>query len=163
MDLKDFRDGFLSLSIVLIFFSLTFIICSILLKPYINLDIIDLSYINIICIINIIFGLYFFIEAMRIYKVFRLYDKHPIKFGKRIGIITFFYSPHLMFLLSLFFRNLPEIEILMVILLTFVETCLIGLNFKEAYDLIFMENEMRKSKLDEYRKKYIEKRERDTI
>ena len=46
----------------------------------------------------------------------------------------------------------------MTIILLVIEVILIGVIFKESYDLIFMEDEFRRFKLNEYRKKYLEKR-----
>ena len=160
MDFKDFRDGLLSLSLTLFFFSIAFIICSILLMPYITLMEQDLYAIVISCIINLIFCLYWIFESLRLDKVFKLYDKYIIKLGKRIGIITILYCPHIVFVVSLFFRDLPDIELMILFLILCIELLTVGVIFKEVYDLIFEDEELRKSMLEEYRKRYIEKKEK---
>ncbi len=46
MDFKDFREGLPSLALLIFIFSLTFVMGSILLRPYINLEIEDFIYIK---------------------------------------------------------------------------------------------------------------------
>ncbi|MHA1274577.1 MAG: hypothetical protein ACTSQS_14225, partial [Promethearchaeota archaeon] len=104
MDLKDFKDGLTSLSLVIFIFSLTFMIGSIVLKPYIALEPIDRDFIVILCIINIIFSFYYLREALIIDKVFKLEEKYILHYAKRILIITIIYSIHFGFFISLLFR-----------------------------------------------------------
>ena len=94
MDLKDFKDGLTSLSLVLFVFSLTFMIGSILLKPYIALEPHDRDFIVVLSIINIGFSFYYMREALNIDKIFSLEDKHVERFGKRLGIVTLVYIVH---------------------------------------------------------------------
>lgn len=157
MDYKDFKDGLLSLGMVVFLFSLTLMMGSIVLKPYMALELNDLNFIVILCLINIIFCVYYIAEALRLEKVFKLEDKHIIKFGKRIGIMTGIYSPHFIFLISLFFLPLNELEIMMIGLIFLMEAMLIGIGFKESYDLVFAEESDRKAELEMNRTRYIEK------
>lgn len=157
MDYKDFHDGLISLASLLIIFSLTFIIGSIILKPYIALEPSQRDFILVVNIINLIFCFYFLLEGFRLDKVFRLEEKYIIKFGKRIGIITLLYLPHLFIFLILLTMDLHNLQLIMVYLILFIETLIIGVNFKEAYDLIFKEEAEKKLELDKNRKLYFDK------
>jgi len=128
--------------------------------PYISLKQQDLDVIVFSCIINLIFCVYWIFESLRLHKVFKLYDKYILKLGKRIGIITVLYCPHIFIIVSLFFRDLPDIELMILLLILCIELLTIGVIFKEVYDLIFEDEELRKSMLEEYRKRYIEKKEK---
>jgi len=94
---------------------------------------------------------------MKIERVFRLETKNIIKFGRRIGIVTLLYLPHLFFFITLFFRELHNLELVMVVLITLMEVTLICLVLKEVYDLLFLEEFRRDFEIDANRKKYIEK------
>lgn len=157
MDFKDFKDGLTSLALLLFFFSLTLLISSMVLKPYIGLEVQERNSIVILCSINILFSFYYLLNAIRLEKVFKLENKNIIKFGKKLGIVTLIYIPHLFFFTSLFFRNLPNLEIIMIVLIYLMEIMLISLIFKEVYDLLFLEENQRDFELDANRKKYIEK------
>ncbi|MHA1292165.1 MAG: hypothetical protein ACTSQJ_05795 [Promethearchaeota archaeon] len=133
---------------------------SIVLKPYIALEPNDRDFIVILCIINLFFSAYYIYEAFHLEKVFKLEYKHIKKFGKRIGIVTTIYSPHLIFVLSLLLRNLHELQNMMIYIIIPMEACLIGVVFKEVYDLIFMEEGQRMFELEMNRKRYIEKKEK---
>ncbi|MFX0025234.1 MAG: hypothetical protein ACFE8M_02375 [Candidatus Hermodarchaeota archaeon] len=157
MDYKDFHDGLLSLSLVLFIFSITFLIGSIVLKPFIALEPFDRDFIIIISIINIIFSIYYLSEALRLNKTFKLDDKYITNFGKRIGIISLIYIPHIFLISSLLFRDLHNLQIMMTSLIIFIEAILIGVVFKEVYDLIFKEEAERVFELEKNRKLYFEK------
>jgi len=160
MDFKDFKDGLTSLSLVLFIFSLTFMMGSVVLKPYLALEPNEVSFIVVICIINIVFSLYYLLEAIRLEKIFKLEEQHIIKFGKRIGIVTCFYTPQLFLFISLYFRGIHELELMMVFLIVFMEILLIGLVFKEVYDLVFLNDAQREYDLEANRKRYIERDKR---
>ncbi len=130
---------------------------SIILKPYIALDPHDRDFIVILCFINIVFCIYCLMEVIRLEKVFKLENKNIIRFGKRLGIVTVLYTPHFFFLISLFFKNLHNLEIMMTVLISLIEALLICVALKEVYDLIFLEESQRDFKIEENRKKYIEK------
>ncbi|MEE9377111.1 MAG: hypothetical protein V3V33_03650 [Candidatus Lokiarchaeia archaeon] len=157
MDFKDFKDGLTSLALLLFFFSLTLLIVSIVLKSYIGMEVQERNFIAILCSINILFSFYYFLNAIRLEKVFKLENKNVIKFGKRLGIVTLIYLPHLFFFASLFLRNLHNLEIIMIFLIFLIEIMLIGLVFKEVYDLLFLEESQRDFELDANRKIYIER------
>ena len=160
MDLKDFKDGLTSLSLVLFVFSLTFMIGSVLLKPYIALEPHDRDFIVILCIINIGFSFYYMREALKIDKIFSLEDKHVERFGKRLGIVTLIYTIHFVFIISLLFRGLHNLQVMMIYLIIFMELCLIGSVIKEVYDLLYLNESDRKFELDLNRKRYIDRDER---
>ena len=156
MDYKDFHDGLLSIALIQFIISLTFLIGSIVLKPYIALEPKERDFIVLLTILNIIFSIYYVIEALIIEKVFKLEDKHVIKFGKRIGIVSLVYLPlYFTFFLLLFF-NLHELQVMMVYLNLIIETLLLGLVFKEVYDILFITEVERKFELEKNRKLYLE-------
>lgn len=157
MDYKDFHDGLLSLSLVLFIFSITFLIGSIVLKPFIALEPFDRDFIIIISIVNILFSIYYMVEALRLNKTFKLDNKYIIKFGKRIGIVSLIYVPQIFLVSSLLLRNLHNLQILMASLIIFIEALLLGVIFKEVYDLIFKEEAERQFELKKNRKLYFEK------
>ncbi len=157
MDYKDFHDGLLSLSLVLFIFSITFLIGSIILKPFIALEPSDRDFIIIISIVNIIFSIYYMIEALRLNKIFKLDNKYIINFGKRIGIVSLIYIPQIFLISSLLLRDLHNLQIMMIGLIIFIEALLLGVVFKEVYDLIFKEEAERKFELKKNRKLYFEK------
>jgi len=156
MDYKDFHEGLLSIALIQFIISLTFLIGSIVLKPYIALEPKERDFIVLLTILNIIFSIYYVIEALIIEKVFKLEDKHVIKFGKRIGIVSLVYLPlYFTFFLLLFF-NLHELQVMMVYLILIIETLLLGLVFKEVYDILFITEAERKFELEKNRKLYLE-------
>ena len=157
MDFKDFREGLLSLALLIFIFSLTFMMGSILLRPYINLEIEDQDFIIVLSTINMMFSMYYLIEALRLEKIYKLEDKHIIKFGKRIGIITIFYISHFFLMGSLLFRELNNLQNMMIILIMLLEVCLFGVILKEVYDLVFLEESQRKLELDKNRRTYIKR------
>ena len=60
---------------------------------------------------------------------------------------------------SLLFRELNNLQNMMIILIMLLEVCLFGVILKEVYDLVFLEKSQRKLELDKNRRTYI-KRER---
>ena len=156
MDYKYFRDGLISLSTVQFIFSSTFLFSSILLKPYIALEPIERDYIILLTSINMVFSIYYFLEALKFEKVYRLEEKHIRKFGKRIGIISLIYLPHFFLLSSLLFLDLHNLQVMMNWLSLIIESFLLGILFKEIYDLLFKEEAERKFEIDQNRKIYLE-------
>jgi len=156
MDYKDFHNGLLSISLVQFIISLTFLIASIILKPYIALEPKERDFIVLLTVLNMIFSIYYIIEALRLEKVFKLEDKHIIKFGKRIGIVSLVYSPLYFTFFSLLFFNLHELQVMMIYLNLIIETLLLGVVFKEIYDLLFINEAERKFELEKNRKLYLE-------
>ncbi len=158
MDFKYFHDGLLSLSVVQFVFSSTLLLGSIILKPYIALEPEERDYIIILTVINLVFSFYYLIEALKLESVFSLEEKHIFKFGKRIGIISLLYTPHLFVFLSLLIIDLHDLQLMMVILNLIIETLLIGIVFKEVYDILYKEETERKFELEQNRKLYFEKK-----
>ena len=156
MDYKNFHDGLLSISLIQFIISLTFLISSIVLKPYIALEPKERDFIVLLTVLNMSFSLYYIIEALRLEKVFKLEDKHVIKFGKRIGIVSLVYLPLYFTFFSLLFLNLHELQVMMVYLNLIIETLLLGVVFKEVYDLLFITEAERKFELEKNRKLYLE-------
>jgi hypothetical protein len=97
------------------------------------------------------------IEALRLNKTFKLANKYIRNFGKRIGIVSLIYVPHIFLVSTLLLRNLHNLQILMTSLIIFIEVLLLGLIFKEVYDLIFKEEAERQFELNKNRKLYLEK------
>jgi hypothetical protein len=156
MDYKDFHDGLLSISLIQFIISLTFLIGSIVLKPYIALEPKERDFIVILTVLNMSFSIYYIIEALRLEKVFKLEDKHVFKFGKRIGIVSLVYSPLYLIFFSLLFLDLHELQVMIVYLNLIINTMLLGVVFKEIYDLLFITEAERKFELEKNRKLYLE-------
>jgi len=158
MDYKYFRDGLISLSTMQFIFSFTFLFSSILLKPFIALEPKERDFIVFITIFNMIFNIYYLIEALKFEKVFRLEYKHIRKFGKRIGIVTLLYLPHVFIFSSLLFLDLHNLLVMIIWLSLILEVLLLGILFKEIYDLLFKNEIERKFEIDQSRKFYLERK-----
>jgi hypothetical protein len=150
----------LSLVLLLLISSLTFIISPIFLKSYITLGIQDIYFISIICSINILFGIYYLWEVINLGKVFKLENKYIRRFGKRIGFVTVLYLIPFILFCTLFFRKLSILETFLILLIFIIESLLIGVILKEVYDLVFQEEAQRDFSIEENRKKYFQKEER---
>ena len=147
-----------ALSVVQIVFSSTLLLGSIILKPYIALEPNERDFIILLAVVNLVFSFYFLIEALKLDSIFYLEEKHIFKFGKRIGVVSLIYTPHLFVFISLLFIDLHELQIMMVTLNLIIETLLIGIVFKEVYDILFREESERKFELEQNRKLYFEKK-----
>jgi len=158
MDYKYFHDGLLSLSVVLFVFSSTLLLGSIVLKPYIALEPDERDFIIILTLVNLVFSFYYLIEALKLDRVFCLEEKHIFKFGKRIGVVSLIYTPHLFVFISLLLIDLHDLQLMMVILNLIIEILLIGIVFKEIYDILFKEETERKFELEQNRKLYFDKK-----
>ena len=158
MDYKYFRDGLISLSTMQFIFSFTFLFSSILLKPFIALEPKERDFIVFVTIFNMVFNIYYLIEALKFEKVFRLEYKYIRKFGKRIGIVTILYLPHVFIFSSLLFLNLHNLLIMIIWLSLILEALLLGILFKEIYDLLFKNEIERKFEIDQNRKFYLERK-----
>ncbi len=130
---------------------------SFILKPYIALETQERNFIIILCSINLLFCLYYLWQALTLKKIFKLENKNIIKFGKRIGIITVFYIPHFILFTTLIFKDLHNLQTIMVFLIFIMEVMLISMVLKEVYDLVFLEESQRDFEIEENRKKYLEK------
>ena len=158
MDYKYFHDGLFSLSVVQFVFSSTLLLGSVVLKPYIGLDPDERDFIIILSSINLLFSFYYLIEALKLERIFSLEVKHILKFGKRIRLMSLLYTPHLFVFISLLFIDLHNLQLMMVILNLIIEIFLIGLVFKEIYDILYKDEEERKFELEQNRKIYFEKK-----
>ena len=158
MDYKYFHDGLISLSTTLFIFSLSFLFSSILLKPYIALEPDDRDLIVLLTIINMIFSIYYLIEAFNLERVFRLEEKYIPNFGIRIAVVSLLYLPHIFVFISLLLLHLHNLQVMMVWLILIIETLLLGILFKEIYDLLFKDEIERKFEIDQNRKSYLERK-----
>ena len=158
MDFKEFHDGLLSISLIIFIFSITLITSSIVLTPFIGGQSQERDLIIILSSINILFSLYYIWNVIKLEKIFRLEPKNIIRFAKKIGIITLIYLPHVILFIFLLFQNLNNLEFLMIAVIIFMEIFLIGVVLKEVYDIIFIEESQRDTKIEIDRKRYIETR-----
>lgn len=131
---------------------------SIVLNPNLAIQSQDRNLIIILSSINILFSLYYIWIVFKIKKVFRLETKNIIRFAKKIGIVTLIYLPHVLLFIFLLFQNLNNLEFLMICLIILMEIFLIGVVFKEVYDIVLLEESRRDIKIERDRKKYIESR-----
>lgn len=138
-------------------FSLSFLLGSIYLKPYISLNTQLRDYIVILCLFNLFFTSIYFLNAIRLEGVFRLENKHIINYGKKLGVFTLFYIPHFLVFSTLLIIDIHNLERLLAILIIFIEALLIGLILKEVYDLVFVMESKRDFELQKNRQRYIEK------
>ncbi|MFX0077425.1 MAG: hypothetical protein ACFE96_18435 [Candidatus Hermodarchaeota archaeon] len=158
MDYKYFREGLISLSTILLIFSLSFLFSSIFLKPYIALEPKDRDFIVGLTIINLAFNVYYLVEAFKFERVFKLEEKHILRFGIRMGIITLCYAPHIFIFSSLLLLDLHNLQIMMIWLILIIEGLLLGVLFKEIYDLVLKDEMERKFEIDQNRKVYLERK-----
>jgi len=158
MDYKYFRDGLISLSTIQFIFSSSFLFSSILLKPYIALEPNERDFIVFLTIINMMFSIYYIIEAIKFESVFKLEEKHIRNYGIRIGIVSLLYSPHIFFFFSLLLLELHNLQNMMIWLNLIIEVLLLVILFKEVYDLLFKEQIERKFEIDQDRKIYLERK-----
>jgi len=134
MDFKDFYDGLLSSSLLLIIFSITLLYTSIFLKPYIALEPIVSNYIIILSIFNLFFASLYLFCSVKVKKVFKLELKNIIKFGKILTIININYTPHFVFMLSIFLFELHNLLFFMILLNCIIEFIIVGIVYVEIYD-----------------------------
>lgn len=158
MDFKYFREGLISLSTILFIFSLTFLFSSIFLKPYIALEPIDRDFIIILTTTNMVFCIYYLIEAIRFEKIYKLEEKHIRRFGIRIGIVSLLYLPHIFLFFTLLLLNLHNLQVMMIWLSLIIQGLLLGLLFKETYDLLLKREDERKFEINQNRELYLERK-----
>ena len=158
MDFKYFREGLISLSTILFIFSLTFLFSSIFLKPYIALEPIDRDFIIILTTTNMVFCIYYLIEAIRFEKIYKLEEKHIRRFGIRIGIVSLLYLPHIFLFFTLLLLNLHNLQVMMIWLSLIIQGLLLGLLFKETYDLLLKREDERKFEINQNRELFLERK-----
>lgn len=127
LDVKEIQEGMVSLSAVILLFSITLIVISILFKPYLVLEPQERDYIVIISAINIPFCIYYLLEGLRISKIRDLHGKNTARFILRAGLVSIFYISHLIFLMGFLFMDVNIIEKVMVFVVAFLEMFIIGL------------------------------------
>jgi hypothetical protein len=118
----------------------------------------DRDFIVLMTNINTGFCLYYLVEAFKFEKVFKLEEKHIRKFGIRIGIVSLFYLPHIFIFSSLLLLDLHNLQVMMIWLTLIIEAILLGILFKEIYDLLFRNESDRKFEIDKNRKLYLERK-----
>ena len=129
---------------------------SIILKPYIALEPSERDLIVVLTIIGQIISIYDTIEALNLEKIIKFEIRYSKNFGKRIGIISIVFIPHLIIMYSLLFYNLHNLQVMMISLNLIIETILFGLIFKEVYDLLFRDESERMFEFEKNRKLYLE-------
>jgi hypothetical protein len=102
------------------------------------------------------FSIYYLLEALKFEKVYSLEEKYIRKFGKRIGVISLIYLPHVFLSSSLLFLDLHNLQVMVNWLSLIIESFLLGILFKEIYDLLFKEEAERKFEIDQNKKIYLE-------
>lgn len=158
MDYRYFHDGLISLSTIQFIFSFSFLLSSIFLKPYIALEPKDRDFIVFLTLANMLFSVYYLIEANKFEKVFKLEEKNIRNFGRRIGIVSLLYLPHIFIFSSLLLLDLHNLQVMMIWLNLIIESLLIGIVLKEVYDLLFKEEVERKFEIDQDRKLYLDRK-----
>lgn len=159
MDFKDFYDGLLSSSLLLIIFSITLLYTSIFLKPYIALEPIVSNYIIIFSIFNLFFASLYLFCSVKVKKVFKLELKNIIKFGKILTIININYTPHFVFMLSIFLFELHNLLFFMILLNCIIEFIIVGIVYVEIYDLLFKRESERKFEFEKNKKYYFKEKD----
>lgn len=157
MDFKDFHDGLVSSSIMLFLFSTTLIIGAIVFKPYLALEPNDRNLIVILGALSMVFSVIHLMVALRVKKIYKLEIKNVIKFVKGISLFNIIFTPHIFFLLSLLMLNLQVLQI-MIILNIIAEGILLGIIYKEAYDLLLKNDDEREEEFQKNQKLYFENR-----
>ncbi|MFX1391032.1 MAG: hypothetical protein ACFE9Z_13290 [Promethearchaeota archaeon] len=158
MDFKDFKEGLISSSLILFIFSFTLLIILLFLKSSINLSNDQRTFLTIISSLNLFISILYFLSALGLENIFKLENKNVIKFGKKVGVITIIYTPHLIILtIFVISIHLHSTVFFIIILIILIESILIILVFKEVYDLVLMEDSRRNFEIEANRKKYIEK------
>ena len=157
MDFKDFHDGLVSSSIMLFLFSTTMIIGAIVFKPYLALEPNDRNLIVIIGAFSMLFSVIHLLAALKVKKIFKLEIKNVVKFVKAIGLLNIIFTPHIFFLLSLLMLNLQVLQT-MIILNIIAEGILLGIIYKEAYDLLLKHDDEREEEFQKNQRLYFENR-----
>ena len=159
MDIKDFHDGLFSSSLLLIIFSITLIYTSLFLKPYIALEPMIRNYILLLCIFSLFFASIYLYCSFELKKVFKLELKNIIKLGKILGTINVCFTPHFVFMISLFFLELHNLLFFMILLNSIIECILIGIVYVEVYDLVFKNENERNFEIEQNQKYYFKERQ----
>jgi hypothetical protein len=127
LDLKEIQEGIISLSSLILLFSLTLIVVSILFKPYLVLKPSERDYIVAVSAVNFPFCIYYIIEAKRASAIRNLQEKYIINFIIRTSFVSLLYIPHLVFMGTILFKHVNVIEKVMVVVIVFLEFMVIGL------------------------------------
>jgi hypothetical protein len=159
MDFKDFHDGLLSSSLLLIIFSITLLYTSIFLKPYIALEPIIRNYIILLSIFNLFFASLYLFCSVKEKKVFKLELKNILKFGKILTIINISYTPHFVFMLLIFLFELHNLLFFMILLNCIIEFTLLGIVYLEVHDLIFIKESDQKFEIEKNQKYYFKEKD----
>lgn len=156
IDLKEFREGLISLSFVIIIFSLGILIGSFIARPFLSFDKFEINFIIGLCIVNLIFSPIFLLEALRVKKIFKLEIAYIIKYTKNLGILVLIYLPQTGFLIFFLFLEMALLEKLISFVLLLFEIILIYTVLRQVYDIIFVEEEKRNANIIKNRKKYLQ-------
>jgi len=130
IDLDEVQDGLLSLSTVILVFSVAIMVISILFKPYLVLEPYERDYIVIVYGMNIPFCIYYLIEALRISSISGLDRKYTSRFILRTGVISLLYIPQLVSMAVILIADVNLIEKTIVFVVLVLEIGLVGLIFR---------------------------------
>jgi len=76
-------------------------------------------------------------------RVYKLENDAIEKFGKRIGGISLVFLVQSCVFFSLLFMALHNLQLMMIALILIVQVLILGITFKEVYDLVFREENER--------------------
>lgn len=127
LDLREIQEEIISIAAVILLFSITLIVISILFKPYLVLEPQERDYIVLISGINIPFSLYYIIEGIRITPIRDLHEKYTSKFIIRTVLVSVFYTLHLLFMITILLMDVNLIEKVMVFVVIVLEIFMVGL------------------------------------
>ena len=69
-------------------------------------------------------------------------------------MLNFVFTPHLFFLISVLLLNLHELQVLIILLNIILECVLIGIVYKQMYDLLLKNDAERKFEIERNQKYY---------
>jgi hypothetical protein len=127
LDLREIQEGIVSIAVVILLFSITLIVISILFKPYLVLEPWERDYIVLVSGFNIPFCFYYIIEGIWVSTIRELHEKYTSKFIIRTGIVSVLYIPHLIFMIGFLLMDVNFLEKVMVIVVVVLEVFIIGL------------------------------------
>jgi hypothetical protein len=153
MDIKEFREGVLSLSCVILILSLGILMGSYFARPYLTLDQFEINFIGVLSICNIVFSLFYMWKAQRSKFVIRLEMEYIIRYAQILSVSILIYIPHTFFLGFLLFRFIALIEKLLIFALLLFEILLIYTIIDFVYNIIWVDEDKRKANIEKNRRK----------
>jgi hypothetical protein len=152
MDIKEFRESVISLSCTILILSFGILIGSYFASPYLSLDQFALNFITILSIMNLVFCLFYLIEAQRSKNIFRLEIEFIIRYTRILGVSILLYSPHTISLIFFLFMNMALMEKLIIFTLLVFEILLIYIIIQLVHNIIFVDENTRKANIEKNRR-----------